>query len=185
MIIDTSILNTKYYHSIRGAIDFGDRIKDSQEFLSEYFVEQFTKQISPKFAELLGVNITRLKRRDAEFLSDQYLGNSNIIFYNGVWYIKTLILLSNYGAYFWCICDSQEDFSPWNVDRKITLDFEIVFNIPKEVRMKSLEHLLERARKETDLKRLKEIEKAYNSLVNVTVHDEWIGRCKEILGVNN
>ena len=32
---------------------------------------------------------------------------------------------------------------------------------------------------------LKEIEKAYNSLVNVTVHDEWIGRCKEILGINN
>ena len=87
MIIDTSILNTKYYHSIRGAIDFGDRIKDSQEFLSEYFVEQFTKQISPKFAEILGVNITRLKRRDAGFLSDQYLGNSNIIFYNGVWYV--------------------------------------------------------------------------------------------------
>ena len=51
--------------------------------------------------------------------------------------------------------------------------------------MKSLEHLLERARKETDLKRLKEIEKAYNSLMNVTVHDEWIGRCKEILGINN
>ena len=138
MIIDTSILNTKYYQSIRGAIDFADRIKDSQEFLSEYFVEQFTKQISPKFAELLGVNITRLKRRDAEFLSDQYLGNSNIIFYNGVWYIKTLILLSNYGAYFWCICDSQEEFNPWNVDRDITLNFEIVFNIPIFLRVFNL-----------------------------------------------
>ena len=51
--------------------------------------------------------------------------------------------------------------------------------------MKSLEHILEGARKETDLKRLKEIEKVYNSLMNVAVHDEWIGRCKEILGINN
>ena len=32
---------------------------------------------------------------------------------------------------------------------------------------------------------VKEIENAYNSLINVTVHDEWIGRCKEILGINN
>ena len=67
------------------------------------------------------------------------------------------------------------------VDNSIPLNFEIVFNIPDEVRMKNLDHLMKRIKTETDFEKSKELKKTYNDLIKIKMYDKWIERCKKIL----
>ena len=172
MELCTDSPNTHYYTKIRGAINVADVIKDGQNYLSGYFIQEYTKQISPQVAQILNTEVSRLNRRGGILIS-QNLGYNVAIPYDGIWYFRADFDISNYFSTVWCTCCSDKDFDPWTVDESVSLNFKVVFSLPQMVIEKANEHILTRPKKDEEA-RLKD-EELYNRAIKRTdIASRWV-----------
>ena len=170
----------------RGMFTIIDRVKTPNDFLHETFIDELSKQISPKIADIIGLDVKTLKRKDTEIELPQYLGSNSVNIYKQSIYIK-LRLSINMSVFLWikCTCISPEikDIDPHSDVSGLKLKFEIVYHLPQEFKVQAYGYLLEWAKNETDPKKKSELENAYQNLMKQDVFDGWITEVKENLGV--
>jgi len=179
--IETGLENYNVYR-VRGSVTVVDRVSKAEDFLSQEFVEEFTRQVSPQFAEILGQSVGYLNKNGAEFEFSQYLGTNCVLFNNNLLYLNVSTLLRNYGSSFWCVCSCDKaSFDPRTVSNISGLNFEIITELPDDVKKQAYGHMLKWIKETDDPEKKSFYKKYYEEVIKRKRFDDWIEYFKDVL----
>ena len=173
-----------YAYEYRGLFTVVDRCKYPEQELSESFLHELTKQLSPVMVEKLNRNVSYIKRKGGEFWINQYLRDGCVWVIDDIVYLYVNFLLCGFGTYFWCICRSDEgSIDPHAVTEaeRSHLHFEIVSTLPDKVKPIVFEYLLKWASEaESEDKKQHYIE-LYEDRLHQERFDDWLPKLQEII----
>lgn len=166
------------FYRVRGCLSFIERASSEREHFNESFACELIKQVSPQIVKTIGTDLQKMKRRHIyiTFPRSAYL-------YQNSWYMELHIAGPTVGAsgkhsYIWIRCFSNPDsgiiIDPWAEPDSINLNFEIIYEVPVEVVVKSNEFFLRQAEMAKTSKEKEEYINYYKESIQRTKYDEWV-----------
>ena len=176
------------WHEYRGCLPVVQRVETDGMFWSETFVHELTKQLTPQLINTIGVELRRIKRKNSFITIHHHIDKcKETVFYKDE--IYTLISLSVfYSCSFWLKfypVEPTKDFETFSCQSEEIpkLKFELVFDVPEEVKKIYFSHLLEDAEKAKTVEKKKELLEWYQHCITYP-NDNWVKEFQKEFGIN-
>ncbi|MBQ7045951.1 MAG: hypothetical protein IJN65_05615 [Clostridia bacterium] len=174
---ETPLFNAYKY---RGLFEVVDRVQTEEQFLSESFIDEFSRCVSPQIAAVTGKTISQLKKMEASIWFIQDLNKYSIVSYGNIVFVKIMFLFQNASTFLYVACKYKDgrDFAP-NVRDEINKD-ELDFYIVSSATLKEKETIFkwmllqrEECLQKGDTKRAKYLEETYYKDLQSYDFNDW------------